>query len=274
MFILRTSPGSYPPANAPKISELAKLGINPLPFTIEPYDQIRFEGNENQVYLVMSASSVTINQLVTTGSVSGSLIYVSASVASTGVGSFKVNGVTFNFTSSIPITGNTSTTIYIVTSSFTSTSPSDYASTASAVFNVSRSTALYSTTFAGITASNQASGLILQAGFVGDPYNATTLNNYTFTSGSTTYNFNGATSISYASPLFIYLDRTPQGQNLNYFAIRRLVSDPGYIILNNNPVKSQPGLAPSFILPKYMSSTLKTNLSNIISNLSSKGLIP
>ena len=32
MFILRTYPGSYPPANAPKISELAKLGINPALF--------------------------------------------------------------------------------------------------------------------------------------------------------------------------------------------------------------------------------------------------
>jgi hypothetical protein len=247
---------------------------NPLPFTIEPYDQIRFGGNENQVYLIMSSSIDSINQLTTTGSVSGSLTYVSASVASTNLGSFKVNGVTFNFTSSVPITGNTSTNIYVVTSSFTNLTPTDYASTASAVFNVSKSSALYSSTFAGITASNSTSVLILKAGYVGDPYNADTLNNYTFTSGSTTYNFSGATSISYASPLYLYLDRTPQGQNLNYFAIRRLVSDPGYIILNNNPVKSQPGLAPSFILPKYMSPTLKNNLPNIISSLSSKFLIP
>ena len=41
----------------------------------------------------------------------------------------------------------------------------------------------------------------------------------------------------------------------------------------NNDDDYNKNVTPSFILPKYMSSTLKTNLSNIISNLSSKGLI-
>jgi len=245
---------------------------DPSPFTIEQYDQIRFGGNENEVYTIISSSIEAIYELQTTGSVSGSLTYVSASVASTGIGSFGVNGVTFNFTASAPLGGNTSTNIYIATSSFSNTTPTDYAFTASAVFNVSRSTTLYSNTFTGITASNSASVLILKAGFVGGKYDDAVLNNYTFTSGSTTYNFSGASGISYASPLFLQLDRTPQGQNLNYFAIRRLATDPGFIILNNNPVKSKPGLAPAFILPKYMSPTLKNNLSNIISNLTSKGL--
>ena len=247
---------------------------NPLPFTIEQYDQIRFGGNENEVYTIMSSSINSIYELQRTGSISGSLTYISASVASTGIGSFGVNGVTFNFTASAPLGGNTSTNIYIATSSFSNTTPTDYAFTASAVFNVSRSTTLYSNTFAGITASNSTNVLILKAGFVGGEYDAIILNNYTFISGSTTYNFSGASGISYASPLFLYLDRTPQGQNLDYFAIRRLVTDPGYIILNNNPIKSKPGLAPAFILPKYMSPTLKNNLPNIISNLSSKLLIP
>ena len=247
---------------------------NPLPFTIKQYDQIRFGGNENEVYTIISSSINSINELQTTGSVSGSLTYVSASVASTGIGSFGVNGVTFNFTASVPLGGNTPTNIYIATSSFSNTTPTDYAFTASAVFNVSRSATLYSNTFAGITASNSTSVLILKAGFVGEEYDATVLNNYTFVSGSTTYNFSGASGISYASPLFLYLDRTPQGQNLNYFAIRRLVSDPGYIILNNNPSKNIQGKAPAFVLPKYMSPTLKNNLPNIISNLSSKLLIP
>ena len=245
---------------------------DPSPFTIKQYDQIRFGGNENEVYIIMSSSINSINELQQTGSVSGSLTYVSASVASTGIGLFGVNGVTFNFTASVPLGGNTSTNIYIATSSFSNTTPTDYAFTASAVFNVSRSATLYSNTFTGITASNSASVLILKAGFVGEEYDAVVLNNYTFVSGSTTYNFSGASGISYASPLFIYLDRTPQGQNLDYFAIRRLVTDPGFIILNNNPVKSKPGLAPAFILPKYMSPTLKNNLSNIISNLTAKGL--
>lgn len=245
---------------------------DPSPFTIEQYDQIRFGGNENEIYTIMSSSIEEIYELQTTGSISGSLTYISASVASIGIGSFGVNGVTFNFTASAPLGGNTSTNIYIATSSFSNTTPTDYAFTASAVFNVSRSATLYSNIFAGITASNSTDVLILETGFVGGKYDASILNNYTFTSGSTTYNFSGASGISYASPLFIYLDRTPQGQNLNYFAIRRLATDPGYIILNNNPVKSKPGLTPAFILPKYMSPTLKNNLSNIISNLTAKGL--
>ena len=217
----------------------------------------------------MSSSIEAIYELQTTGSVSGSLTYVSASVASTGIGSFGVNGVTFNFTASAPLGGNTSTNIYIATSSFSNTTPTDYAFTASAVFNVSRSATLYSNTFTGITASNSASVLILKAGFVGGEYDASILNDYTFTSGSTTYNFSGASGISYASPLFIYLDRTPQGQDLNYFAVRRLVNNPGFVILDSSNTEG-----PGFIIPKYMSPTLKTNLNNIISDLSSKGLIP
>ena len=83
-----------------------------------------------------------------------------------------------------------------------------------------------------------------------------------------------SSSFSPSNNLYLHLDRTPQGQDLDYFSIRRLVSDPGFIIINNNPIVSQPGLSPSFILPKYMSPTLKKNLPNIIADLSSKLLIP
>ena len=70
--------------------------------------------------------------------------------------------------------------------------------------------------------------------------------------------------------LYVYLDNSIQtGLNVNDFSIRRLVDDPGFVILNT-PNTSGPG----FIIPKYMSPTLKKNLPNIIANLSSKGLIP
>ena len=60
--------------------------------------------------------------------------------------------------------------------------------------------------------------------------------------------------------------------NINDFSIRRLVDDPGFIIINNNP-QQQTGKAPSFILPKYPTPTLKKNFSNIIKDLASKNLL-
>ena len=76
-------------------------------------------------------------------------------------------------------------------------------------------------------------------------------------------------SSSFSGSLYLHLDRIPQGQNLDYFAIRRLVNNPGFVILDSPNTEG-----PGFIIPKYMSPTLKTNLNNIISDLSSKGLIP
>jgi len=76
-------------------------------------------------------------------------------------------------------------------------------------------------------------------------------------------------SSSFSGSLYLYLDRTPQGQNLNYFSIRRLVDDPGFVILNTTNTSG-----PGFIIPKYLSPEIKTNLNNIIQNLSAKSLIP
>jgi hypothetical protein len=73
--------------------------------------------------------------------------------------------------------------------------------------------------------------------------------------------------------LCLHLDRDVQtGTNLDDFSIRRLVDDPGFIIINNVP-QQQMGSAPSFIIPKYASNTLKDNLDNIIQNLYQKNLI-
>jgi hypothetical protein len=71
------------------------------------------------------------------------------------------------------------------------------------------------------------------------------------------------------------LDREIQtGTNVNDFTIRRLVDDPGFIIINNDPLNvSQTGKAPSFIIPKYASKALKKNLNDIIQNLYQKNLI-
>jgi hypothetical protein len=101
---------------------------------------------------------------------------------------------------------------------------------------------------------------------------------YTIISSSILPTISGTTLIP---KLFLYLDRTPQGQNLNYFAIRRLVEDPSFIIVNNNtngninsPKSDIQIQAPGFIIPIYTSETLKNNIPTIISKLSSEGLIP
>jgi hypothetical protein len=51
-----------------------------------------------------------------------------------------------------------------------------------------------------------------------------------------------------------------------------LVDDAGFIMIDNNP-QQQTGRAPSFIIPKYASPTLKNNLNNIIQNLYQKNLL-
>jgi hypothetical protein len=73
--------------------------------------------------------------------------------------------------------------------------------------------------------------------------------------------------------LYVYLDRPiVNGTDITNFSIRRLVDDAGFIMIDNNP-QQQTGRAPSFIIPKYPSPSLKKNLNNIIQNLYQKNLL-
>ena len=74
--------------------------------------------------------------------------------------------------------------------------------------------------------------------------------------------------------VYITLDKPipANSTNINYFSIRRLVDDAGFIMINNNP-QDKTGTSSSFIIPKYASPTLKNNLNNIIQNLYQKNLI-
>jgi hypothetical protein len=74
--------------------------------------------------------------------------------------------------------------------------------------------------------------------------------------------------------VYITLDKPipANSTNVNYFSIRRLVDDAGFIMIDNNP-QQQTGRAPSFIIPKYPSPSLKKNLNNIIQNLYQKNLL-
>jgi hypothetical protein len=69
--------------------------------------------------------------------------------------------------------------------------------------------------------------------------------------------------------LYLYLDRDLLNSiNIQYFVIRRLEDDPGSIMINTE--NSQ---GPGFILPKYPTSTLNKNFSNIVQDLASKNLL-
>jgi hypothetical protein len=141
-----------------------------------------------------ATSSISNGTLLTTASANFNVTYVSASVVAVGSGSFSINDIQFFFTGANAT--NTANIIYVNTSSFASSTATDYAFTASAVFNVSKSISPYNTLLSDITASNTTNTLNLTAGLVGGAYNYITLNNYTYISGSTTYNFSGATGVS------------------------------------------------------------------------------
>jgi len=72
----------------------------------------------------------------------------------------------------------------------------------------------------------------------------------------------------YVGNLWVQLDKNPSNVDPNYFVIRRLTDDPGFIMIN-----TQDSQGPGFILPKYPSSTLKENFSNIVQDLASKNLL-
>ena len=74
--------------------------------------------------------------------------------------------------------------------------------------------------------------------------------------------------------LYIYLDREYPSRQTDSWAINRLVDDPGFITIYNDPNRIiQTGRAPAFIIPKYISDELRDNIPNIIDNLTEKRLI-
>jgi hypothetical protein len=165
--------------------------------SISTYNYFQNGGNTLLVTRVVSgsftpatSSTIPTSTKVTQASASFNLNFISASVASSGIGSFSVNGILFYFTGSTVT--NTSTTIYVNTASFAN-SPvtiADYTATASAVFNVSGAVAPYSASLQYISASNNNPNLNLF--YTGS--NGLTGNSQYFISGSNTYYFGGGTN--------------------------------------------------------------------------------
>jgi hypothetical protein len=126
--------------------------------------------------------------------------------------------------------------------------------------------------------SQSLSGFSLSSSFEIRPYDQIRFmsnESQIYTVMSTDILYDYAFGIPISDRICFVLDREIQtGTNINDFTIRRLVDDPGFIIINNDPLNvSQTGKAPSCIIPKYASETLKKNLNDIIQNLYQKNLI-
>jgi hypothetical protein len=145
-------------------------------------------GSTNTDWTSATSSLMPTSIAATSASISIDLNYVSASVETTGFGSFGVNGITFYFTGSTET--NTSTTIYLNTSSFASSTVNDYVATASAVFAVSSSVGPYSASLPLISSSYSSPNITFT--YVGS--NGLIGNTNYITSGSTVYYFSGGTN--------------------------------------------------------------------------------
>jgi len=143
--------------------------------------------------------------LATTASITVS----SASLAPfiTPTGSFSVNGITIAITGS-PAPANTATTIFVTSGS----TPANTLTSASAAFNFSSSATDYSSSLQYISSSVTATTIsfFTTASLIGTNFPSSTLNAYTFVSGSTTTLFSGATNTQ-----ALILNTISEGANQN-----------------------------------------------------------
>ena len=248
---------------------IERSGFNPisLDFEPQPYDEIRFQGIEN---LAFGVTSVTPTILNTTASAAFDVTYAWNDYLNIGYGAFSVNGVRFNVTNSQYV--DSPTDIYLAAPFFATQSATNLAVTASTTLNTFNQQSYYINTLGLISASASGSNLQLftTSSLLGLPFaSAYQLNNYTYISGSTTYNFTGSTD--YGQVGLILDGNIPNGTNLSYFLLRRYVNDPSNIILDlDKPAGASSG---GVLKPEYVTDNLNKNLDSILQNLKSKGLI-
>jgi len=239
---------------------------DPQLFNIQPYDQMRFGGKEESTYIIISSSFNDPYNLNpgTRASGSGTI----ASMALPFTASVYYNNVTYSFIASptlntLPsVTTGNNQIYYFYTGSSTADSVNSLKNSINLILSGSGA-------YIGniVTANTSSTQLQLTASNVGFSYNALSF----LTGSSTDYNLftlSGGTDPN-PSSLCLFLDKTPQSENINYFVIRRLVDNPGFVILNTTLADG-----PGFIIPKYPTKTLKENLPSIIENLSRNYLIP
>jgi uncharacterized protein len=152
-----------------------------------------------------ATSSIYSSIAATSASSTINLTYVSASLASVGSQSLNINGITLYYTGSATLPSNTSNTIYIGTGSFAASTVADYVLSSSAIFNVSRSIAPYSTSLQFISSSNSSPNLLLTST---NP-NGLAGNLFYHNSGSTTYFTGGTNTTSFT------LETLSEGEIMN-----------------------------------------------------------
>jgi hypothetical protein len=136
-----------------------------------------------------ATSTITNNILATTASLTISSASLAPFVTTTG--SFSINGVTIAITGSTT-PANTSTIIYIASGS----TPANTVTAIVTAFNASSSVAPYSSSLQYVTASvSSSTGLFFNTkeSLLNTTFDNNILNAYTYTSGSTTTLFSGAT---------------------------------------------------------------------------------
>jgi len=137
-----------------------------------------------------ATSTITNNTLLTTASLTISSASITPFINPTG--SFSINGITIAITGST-VPANTSTAIYVASGSTPSASIGNIVT----AFNASSSNALYSSSLQYIVASASGStGIFLNttSSLLNTSFDDNILNAYTYTSGSTTTLFSGATN--------------------------------------------------------------------------------
>jgi hypothetical protein len=172
--------------------------------------------NGGETMLVARVVSGTFSEAISTPIVNANLATTasvtvsSASLAPfiTPTGSFSINGITIAVTGS-PAPANTATTIFVASGSTPSASVGNIVT----AFNASSSVAPYSSSLQYIVVSDSASaGLFFRttSSQIGTNFPSSTLNAYTYVSGSTTTLFSGATNTQ-----ALILNTISEGANQN-----------------------------------------------------------
>lgn len=253
-----------------RMKDISGSGFNTvvLPWSIKAFDEFRFEGVENNKYVVDKVYGPN-DGLGTPYSASLNLTNIATEASTVGSSSFSLNGITFYYTGS-NVT-NISNTIYINTSSFSNSTISNYIVTSSNIFSYSSSIAPYSASIGYISISGSSPNLIFYYGFSN--------NLPTLISGSTIIPFGGGTQERFSPAGCIevhFTENLPVSAsslvfNLDHFLIRRYIDDAAQIIIDGfAPIGSQ---APYIVTPEFITPKLSKNIDKYITDLTQKGLL-
>ena len=246
------------------MQDLVGSGFNTvvLPWSIKVADEFRFEGVENNTYVV-SKTYGPKDGLGDPYSASLNLTNIANEASTVGSSSFSINGINFYYTGSNVV--NTSNYIYINTSSFSNSTISNYIVTSSNIFNYSSSIAPYSASIGYINVSGSSPNLIFYYGFSNSLP--------TLISGSTTIPFGGGTQerLSPAGCIEVHFtENLPISAsisvfNLDHFLIRRYIDDAAQIIIDGfAPVGST---GPYLVTPEFITDKLSSNIDKYITDL-------